>query len=388
MSFSGKDFPQSNKRNKNILEYTSAVETSYYLCEITTLLPLILTRTKKGILKTHLNKIAGFITINYGNERQKENIILYSYGSHLMNLQSALNYLQHNNIIAKDNDNYVLTQTGLNWISEKIVHMECNIEGSESTYSKIIEQIDSSLFTDIPTLIQKTLSSDSRWGYELREVNGKDLHLIFDWSKYGTGVICPYIYTLLYSYSKVENYFNLREDNNDISFIDYSTIPDCVQSVFLPRKKTLKNIPLTNVFEKSSPPYLTEDKIEGKNYIANLWYIIEGVNILHVLAGVEPTISDIAMICLTNYQLSATKDDAVQDELKKIREGLIRNDINKLCDYGFLLKDKYNRKYRYRLSAKCYYDTILDRKFSIVDDKIIKHIYESKIKIYNEVRFP
>jgi hypothetical protein len=376
-----------DEKNSNIIEFVSVLETSLFLCDITTLLPLILNQKKTGLTKTHLNKIAAYVTILNGNENQKSKIILYSYGSHLMNFELAINYLQNNNIVTKQNDKYVLTDSGIDWISNKILELESNSSYNQSQFNKILDQIDSSLFTDVPTLIQKTLSYDNRWGFEQREVNGKNLYLIFDWSKYGTGVLFPYIYTLLYSYSKVEYYFNQRQDNSDISFLHYDDIPDCIQSIYLQRSKNVKNVPLTHVFEKSLPPYLTEEKIEGKNYVANLWYIVEGVNILHALAGVAPTINDIAMLCLTNYQHSAIQEDPEYENLKKIREGLIRNDINKLCDYGILLKNKVNRKYRYSLASKCYYDTILDRKFRIVNEKIIRKIYDTKIRIYNEVRF-
>ncbi len=70
-----------------------------------------------------------------------------------------------------------------------------------------------------------------------------------------------------------------------------------------------------------------------------------------------------------------------------MHESLIRYDINKLSDYGILLKDTYNNKYRYRLASTCFYDTILDKKFQVVDKQMLQEMFKTKIKIYNDVRF-
>nr|WAH99922.1 MAG: hypothetical protein OI716_00745 [Candidatus Methanoperedens sp.]WAI00076.1 MAG: hypothetical protein OI720_00590 [Candidatus Methanoperedens sp.] len=365
------------------------METANSLCETTTLIPLILERLKSGLTKFQLNKIASYITIRFGTKEQKDKVILYSFGTHLMNLESTIHYLENNNLIKTDKNKYVITECGLSWIAEKILQLEEGNASNKSIFDKMVSQIDISLFTDIPTLIKKTLSSDAKWDFKQREVSGNNLYLIFEWSKYGTGMLLPYMYTLLYSYSKVEKYFeNKWKDNKlDIDPIEYSRIPEHMSSTLLTRTRKLKNVPLTSIFEKALPPYLTEEKIEGKNYISNLWYIVEGVNILHALAGIAPTVSDISMLCLTNYQHGVLNKDIDEDMLKKMRESIIRNDINKLNDYGILLKDKYNRKYRYTLSALSFCDTILDRKFSVVDKPILKSIYETKIKIYSKDRF-
>ncbi len=376
-------------KNTSLTDFTTEMETANSLCETTTLIPLILERLKSGLTKFQLNKIASYITIRFGTKEQKDKVILYSFGTHLMNLESTIHYLENNNLIKTDKNKYVITECGLSWIAEKILQLEEGNASNKSIFDKMVSQIDISLFTDIPTLIKKTLSSDAKWDFKQREVSGNNLYLIFEWSKYGTGMLLPYMYTLLYSYSKVEKYFeNKWKDNKlDIDPIEYSRIPEHMSSTLLTRTRKLKNVPLTSIFEKALPPYLTEEKIEGKNYISNLWYIVEGVNILHALAGIAPTVSDISMLCLTNYQHGVLNKDIDEDMLKKMRESIIRNDINKLNDYGILLKDKYNRKYRYTLSALSFCDTILDRKFSVVDKPILKSIYETKIKIYSKDRF-
>ncbi len=70
-----------------------------------------------------------------------------------------------------------------------------------------------------------------------------------------------------------------------------------------------------------------------------------------------------------------------------MHESLIRYDINKLSDYGILIKDKHNKKFRYKLASTCFYDTLLDKKFQVVDIQMLQEIYKTKIKIYSEVRF-
>lgn len=389
MSGQFKSLTLENGKNLSLTHFFQEIETAKNLCETTTLCLLILRNGESGLIKTKLNKISAFITTLFGTDEQKEKVILYSYGTHLMNFDPTVQYLENNNLIKKDNDKYVITESGISWISKKLSKLEEDNTINNSMFDKIIEQIDTCLFTDISSLIKKTLSSDLKWNYKQGEVTGNNLILMFDWSIYGHGMINPYIYTLLYSFSKVENFFkNVWKENNEYTYpIDYSKIPNYLPSTSLSRKRKIKNVPLTNVFEKSLPPYLTVEKVEGKNYVSNLWYIVEGVNILNALTGIAPTINDISMICLTNYQHAILNNELDSDNLKKMRESLIRNDINKLTDYGILLRDKFNRKYRYRLSSTCFYDTILDRNFEVVDKHILEKIYETKIKVYVDFRF-
>ncbi len=385
MSGELKSLTEENRQNLSLTDFFQEIETAKKLCETTTLCLLILRNGKSGLVKTKLNKISAFITTLFGTNEQKEKVILYSYGTHLMNFNLTVQYLENNNLIKKDYDKYVITESGISWISNKL----SKLEEDNSMFDKIIEQIDTCLFTDLSSLIKKTLSSDQKWNYKKGEVTGNNLILMFDWSKYGHGMVYPYIYTLLYSFSKVENFLkNVWEENNEYTYpIDYSKIPNYLPSTSLSRKRKLKNVPLTNIFEKGLPPYLTVEKVEGKNYVSNLWYIVEGVNILNALTGIAPTINEISMICLTNYQYAILDNKVDSDSLKKMRESLIRNDINKLTDYGILLRDKFNRKYRYRISSTCFYDTILDRNFEVVDEQMLEKIYETKIKVYVDSRF-
>lgn len=384
-----KSLTGENGKNLSLTDFFQEIETAKKLCETTTLCLLILRNGKSGLVKTKLNKISAFITTLFGTNEQKEKVILYSYGTHLMNFNLTVQYLENNNLIKKDHDKYVITESGISWIGNKLSKLEEDDAINNSMFDKIIEQIDTCLFTDISSLIKKTLSSDQKWNYKKGEVTGNNLILMFDWSKYGHGMVYPYIYTLLYSFSKVENFLkNVWKENDEYTCpIDYSKIPNYLPSTSLSRKRKLKNVPLTNIFEKSLPPYLTVEKVEGKNYVSNLWYIVEGVNILNALTGIAPTINEISMICLTNYQYAILDNKVDSDSLKKMRESLIRNDINKLTDYGILLRDKFDRKYRYRISSTCFYDAILDRNFEVVDEHILEKIYKNKIKVYVDSRF-
>lgn len=344
---------------------------------------------KSGIYKIQLNKIAGYVTTLFGTKEQKEKVILYSYGTHLMNFEATMQYLEAHNLIKIENDKHIITDEGLSWINKRLLQIEENSNYNLAVVDKVIAQIDTCLFTDIPTLIEKTLSADKKWDFKKSVVTGKNVILMFDWSRYGTGMLHPYIYTLLYSYSKLENHFKIKwkENKFDIYLLDYSKIPTNISSIELQRGKKFRNVPLTSIFEKSLPSNLNEEKVEGKNYISNMWYIIEGVNIIHALAGIVPTIEDIAMLCLTNYQHAVIDEKIDPTKQKKMHESLIRYDINKLSDYGILIKEKYDNKYRYKLASTCFYDTILDRKFRVVDKQILRNIFDSKIKIYDEVRF-
>ncbi len=344
---------------------------------------------ESGRYKTQLNKIAGYVTTLFGTKEQSEKVILYSFGTYLMNFEATLRHLEAQNLIKIEDNKPVITEEGLSWIAKKLLQGEENGIYSRPIMDKIISQIDTCLFTDISTLIEKTLSSDRKWDFKKSVVNGKNIISMNDWSRYGTGMIHSYIYTLLYSYSKLENHFKnkWKENELDVCPIDYSKIPSIVPSIELQRKQNFRNIPLTTIFEKSLPSAVNEEKVEGKNYISNMWYIVEGVNIIHALSGMVPTIEDIAILCLANYKHAVFYDKIDQVGQKKMRESLIRYDINKLSDYGILLKDKYNKKYRYKLAAKCFHDTILDRKFQVVDEIMLQNEYKNKIKIYDDVRF-
>lgn len=389
MSIQTKSLTIDNGRNASLTDFMAEIETAESVCDPITLALLILTRDKSGLFKTQWNKIAGYVTTLFGTKEQSEKVILYSYGTHLMNFEATVQYLEAHNLIKIEDDKPIITEEGLSWIAQKLLQVEESSIYSRPMLDKIITQIDACLFTDIPTLIEKTLSSDKKWDFQKCVVNGKNIILMFDWSRYGTGMIHPYIYTLLYSYSKLDNYFKMKwkENQLDVFPIDYSKIPNNVSSIELQREKNFKNIPLTTIFEKSKPSNLNEEKVEGKNHISNLWYIIEGVNIIHALVGIAPTIEDIAMLCLTNYQHAVLVENVDPNGRKKMHESLIRYDINKLSDYGILLKDKYNNKYRYKLASTCFYDTILDKKFQVVDKQMLQEMFKTKIKMYNDVRF-
>ncbi len=389
MSIQTKSLTLNKGRIASLTDFMGDIEIAESICDPVTLALLILTRDKSGLYKTQWNKIAGYITTLFGTKEQSEKVILYSYGTHLMNFEDTVGYLKAHNFIKIEDNKPIITEEGLSWITKKLLQAEDSGIYSRPMLDKIITQIDACLFTDIPSLIEKTLSSDKKWDFQKCVVNGKNIILMFDWSRYGTGMIHPYIYTLLYSYSKLENHFQIKwkENKLDVFPIDYSKIPTNVPSVELHREKNFKNIPLTTIFEKSQPSNLNEEKVEGKNYISNMWYIIEGVNIIHALTGIAPTIEDIALLCLTNYQHAVIVENIDPNGQKKMHESLIRYDINKLSDYGILLKEKYNNKYRYKLASTCFYDTILDKKFQVVDKQMLQEMFKTKIKIYHDVRF-
>ncbi len=389
MEIQTKSLTINNGRDSSLTDFMVEIRTAQSLCDPITLVLLILTRDRVGLYKTQLNKIAGYITTLFGTTEQSEKVILYSYGTHLMNFEATVQYLEAHNLIKIEDDKPIITEEGLSWIAKKLLQVEESGIYSRPILDKIISQIDTCMFTDISTLIEKTLSSDKKWDFKKNVVTGKNIILMFDWSRYGTGMLHPHIYTLLYSYSKLENHFKTKwkENELDVYPIEYSKIPNNVQTTELQREKNFRNIPLTTVFEKSLPSTVNEEKVEGKNYISNMWYIVEGVNIIHAFAGIAPTIEDIAMLCLTNYQHAVIFEKINPVGQKKMHESLIRYDVNKLSDYGILLKDKYNKRYRYKLASICFYDTILDRKFQVADKQMLQDVFKTRIQIYNDVRF-
>ncbi len=227
MSIQTKSLTIDNGRNASLTDFMVEIETAESICDPITLALLILTRNKSGLYKTQLNKIAGCITTLFGTKEQSEKVILYSYGTHLMNFEHTVQYLEGHNLIKIEDNKPIITEEGLSWITKKLLQIEESRVYSRPIVEKIMAQIDACLFTDIPTLIEKTLSTDKKWDFQKCVVNGKNIILMFDWSRYGTGMIHPYIYTLLYSYSKLDNFFKIKwkENELDIFPIDYTKIP-------------------------------------------------------------------------------------------------------------------------------------------------------------------
>jgi len=374
-----KSLTKGKTRNTDLLEFINIEKKREILCSLPFLIPLILKNSKNGLTKTRLVKIVSIVIISHGTEPHKEEIILYCFGPYHMKFKSTIDFLIDKGVIKESNDKLILTDYGLKWIHNQIKEFR-----EDSILYEIIRDIDRFINMGINDLIREILYKSKYFKGEVRTISGKNFITVFDWSEYGKGIIEPYHYTLLYSYSRVENYFKNLKIDNELMLTDYAKIKKDIRSdqLIKQRKKLLRLKPLSKIFEKGHPPYLTQDKFEGKNYIYNLWYIVEGINIIHALAGINPSIEEIAMVCLVDYQYVMEDKTKTEEEKKKIRESMIRNEINKLWEEGILKRLSYKKKHRYMLTALKFYDVLTGKEYSVLDPKIIRMLYWRKIKPY------
>lgn len=376
----------NKSRNKTIDEYVERGRIKEFLCNPTLLVPLILERVGKkfGVSKStkfQLNKVSGGVTYSNGSVEQKDLLIFYSYGQYLMNFESTTNFLLKKGIIQESKEGFVLTHQGLEWLHTQVTDLK-----NEKAFDEVVTDVDRLLITKIPIIIKDLLDRSDHFKPVIRTISGKNFLTVFDWSYYGKGIIQPYHYTLLYAYSRIEDYYiRLNSDDKSI-FTDFNKIEDNINSDLLvkQRKKLRKNLtlPLTRIFEKSRPPYLIQEKIESKNYIHNLWYIVEAVNVFHAIPQINPSIGDIMKICLTDYMGALEDPNKTRTELKKMRESMIRNEVNKLWEEGILARTKIMNKHRYILKSLSFHDVMVDRDYRVLDHDVLRRLYNKKIKIH------
>lgn len=336
-------------------------------------------------------KVAGYFILKYGSEKNKKRLIWYRHGVYPVHLERTLKILLEKGIVGETENRFFLTTEGLSWISNRIEHVK-----DSPQYIEILDEIDQCLFTPMPELITRIAKLSPHLNYKEHYIGSKKICKVFDWKNFGSGIIEPYHYTLLLSYSYSEKYFEEQyfleaekvSKKNEFSsprFINYDNIPNVISSDNLKkrRRKYMKElVPLVHIFDKKDPSYLTQIKIEGKNYIANLWYVIESINIIHVLSGLRPSCDEIARTCLTNYLVNLQGYNSKTKEIRRMRERMIKNDITKLFEHGILSRKKWERTYIYQLSAKSYYDVILEKEYEVLDEELMKELYNKKIRPY------
>ncbi len=123
---------------------------------------------------------------------------------------------------------------------------------------------------------------------------------IFDWTEFGDGTWKKCYDTLLWSLQSLDESGLFRERDISIFGFSYKDVDETYH--FKPKN----NETLRRIFQKSLPPSLFENKIEAKNYIINLWYILEAINIFHTIVGLCPNSDDIAGMCLLRSHRSIT----------------------------------------------------------------------------------
>jgi hypothetical protein len=375
---------------KKMIKNSSEILEKHY--EFDFLISLIILRgklngIKEGMTRFHIAKVLAWVLVNSEVRSIQANVFIYKYGPYVLKFEGALAELMRRNImeIVKDKEGqtrFCITEEGQSWVMARL---------RDQNYKKsatILREIDNYLFIPIPDLIMEIAEKSPLLCPIKRKIGDRELIRIFDWKNFGDGKIHGYHYTLLRSFYGLENYFDkernkaeerIERGNTNYQFriVDYSTIAEVLQS------NDIKNISekhsICYLFNKENPKNIRENKFEAKNYIGHLWYIYGAINIIHVLAGLAPTIDEIARVCLTHYEY-AIKEGVPYPERRRMREGAIRSDIQKLVKYGILNKKKVSKRYVYSIRAKKIIDSVILKEYSLLDDKKIKDLYEKNIR--------
>ena len=311
----------------------------------------------------------------YGSETQKNSIILFSKGAYSIDFRPTMSELEKRGLIIHlSEDQYIITERGISWLNDLLVNVR--------TYSKFLEIrefILQNLYKTTEEISREIFRDMEKFSYEERNIEQFKLILIFDWSYFGKGEIEPYHYSLLYSYTRMKRYFqDIWRERRELFSLEPKKIPDKVNFSSMKRlRPRLRRInkTLQEVMQKDDPAYLREDKFECKNYVYNLWYILEGVNILHILEKIIPSLHDIATICLLNYRYAVESAKMSDNMLKGMRDVYIKNEVRKLCDWGFLTKIKIGKEVGYMLTARCFVDGT--SSYSVLIEENIRRIIES-----------
>jgi len=311
--------------------------------------------------------------------KAKEKLILYKHGLYPIEFESTINELKEKDLILERDHQLVLTRSGLKWLSRYVTEIS-----DYPRYSDVISFIDRQLTKNTKELIDESLRKFSNFKLRSKEIGEHKIILVFDWNDFGYGDPEPYLYSLLYSYAKMKGdfYDKLSSNFRDSFKINYADIPEQIDSDKLPLtrpKYKNKIVPLTKIFQKQEPVQLNEDKFEAKNYIHNLWYVVEAINIIHVFENLAPSLTEISKLCLTLIWY-AEKKSTFEKSAKKMRDRSIRNEINKLVDWGICKKIIKNGDVRYSITAKSFYDVILERSFQVISPNIITKYYKERIE--------
>lgn len=363
------------------------------LYDLDFLIPFLLLRAKlqgerNGLVRFQIAKILAILLVNSYERALQEQVYIYQFGPYIMRFEDALADLMKRDIIEKRTDSegrtcLCLTNNGEKWIMSRL-----RDEEFERT-SGLGKEIETYLFTPISDIITEIAEKSPLLVPRRRNIGGKVLLRIFDWRKACDGKIRSYHYTLLRSYYRLEEHFRRefeeacsRPEQDEGRIIDYTAIPELIASRDLFRNKKEKYT-IRYLLNKNDPRSIGEDKFEGKNYIGNLWYIYSAVNIIHVLAGLAPTINEIAQICLTFYEYEMQRN-LPSDELRKMREGSIRPDLTGLARFGLLNKKKIGKHYVYSIRAKKIIDSYTSDSYSVLSEEKIIQLYRESVRPRDE----
>jgi len=311
----------------------------WYFIEYDILNPknLILVICKNGAKITKIEKLVSNILLDFKKEKVDEYVIQYRFGFVTLKVGKTVNKLIKEGLIRiNEKGEFVLTDRGLDILKTILPELEKN-----ELYDSVVNKISELYLLPTEELARRAYLKAGFLTVVTQNIRGHKITKLFDWSEFGDGLtIKPYHISMLLAYAYVEEDF--KEIKSKLPE-HYHIMIDNVEDVIY-FSETIKNIErkrpilaamtLSEVFTKKEPPHLSEDKEEGKNYIANLWMIVEAINIFHVLLGVAPSAAEIGTLCLKDVLFSNRYRNLHGQDLKRMRERMIRNDIRKLLDYG------------------------------------------------------
>lgn len=343
---------------------------------------------KEDMGRFRIAKTASRFLVNSETISILESVFIYRYGPYVLKFEDALADLIRRNILEimiddKGRTRFCLTDDGQRWIMSRLRDENYRIT------PELGREIDRYIFAPIPDLIMEIAEKSPLLHPIKRGIGNKQLIRVFDWRNTGDGKVHGYHYTLLRSFYRLEDYFAEEfnqalarieggEDEYRHRIVDYSTIPEVITSEHLFKDKKEKHT-MRYIFNKNDPKSIKEDKFEGKNYIGNLWYIYNAVNIIHILASIAPTIDEIARICLTLYEY-AMEQDIPFPEIRRMRESAIRPDIHKLTRFELFNKKKIGRYHVYTIRAKKIIDTSTSDIYLLLGEDRIRHLYNEKVR--------
>jgi len=361
--------------------------------DIEFLIPLILLRgelggIKGGMVRFQIAKVTAGVLVNSNIFSVQKNVFIYRYGPYILKFEDALANLVRRDILEIITDSegqkrICITNEGKRWILSRLR------DQNHRKGHAVIEEIDRCIFTSIPDLIIEIAEKSPLLHPVKHSIGDKELVKVFDWTNFGDGKVHGYHYTLLRSFYRLENHFReefkvacdkIEAGETDCRYrvIDYAAIPDVMTSEDIFEYKREKYT-MKYVFNKNDPKSIKEDKFEGKNYIGNLWYIHSAINIIHILAGLAPTINEVARICLTSYEFAMEKDIPFP-KLRRMRESAIRPDIHNLVKFGLLNKKKIDKYNVYTIRAKKIIDTFTSNTYSLLREDKVQYLYNEMVR--------
>lgn len=100
---------------------------------------------------------------------------------------------------------------------------------------------------------------------------------------------------------------------------------------------------------------------------------------MNALAGLAPTIDEVSRMCLTHYDY-AIKECIPYSKRRKMRERIIRSDMQKLTEYGIINRRKVGKTYIYNIRAKKIIDNYTSYTYSLLDAHRMRTLYEEEIR--------